>query len=388
MAKIVTGSLVGEIRNRLGDQVFSRGRYGPYTRAFVEPDHTLTERRDTVQTIWAQVAERWNTAIGDTQRTAWQQYALGNPRTKSPIAPQQLQGRECFFRLNARLGYYGASYLDDPPNNEDVQQIITLSLTADADAQTVALSFTPSPLPPNHAAIIFASPSMNPGANSPGNTLRFIAYLDPGDTSPAALQTAWIPKFGAIPTGRKIFLRARLLNTDNGAYSVNRLTVATTSGTGDAMLYSKVDISAAQIANMLATPIELVPPPGTNKVLILHGFQLQNTGGDTDWIDPGDPGSRLALNTCGPTNGPYWKWKPSDLAFFYGNYDGYDDLVQFGVVSGSIPSGSGGEQPNTTDVRNQPMQLTLSDTVLELITGNTTARAHIWYSVADMPYPV
>lgn len=310
MAKFIAGPIVGEIRNALGAQVFTRGAHGPFSRERVSPDATVTDRRDTTQVIWAEVADRWNTALTDSQRAAWHQWAISSLDSKSPLTPKALIGRNAFFRINQRLGLYGATYLDEPAWEQQVEQISLLELAADVDAQSLLLTFSPNPLPAFHAMSIEATKNLNLGRSSGQGEYRFIAYLDPGATSPVALHTYWLAKkwrdttphtwaTQTIQPGKKIFARARLLNLTNGAYSVNQVAVATATGTGDAMLTKTVHLTASQIKNLYATPVEIIPPPGINKALFYNNALFHKIAGTT----PYSTGSGAYL-ILGMTNNP------------------------------------------------------------------------------------
>jgi hypothetical protein len=237
VAKIVTGSLVGEIRNKLGDEVFSRNTYGTYTRQHVIPDQTATDWRTWAQTAWATVSERWNNALSDQQRNAWQQWATCALQSRSPVRRNVLSGRQAFIRINHRLALYGAAFLNDPPGQQQVDQLEPPAVAAGSATQTLILSFSPSPLPANHALMIEATPNLNPGRSFAADEFGWILYLDPTDTSPADISAAWLARkwptgvtgvqaTQTIIAGKKIFVRCRLINTENGAYSINQVAAA------------------------------------------------------------------------------------------------------------------------------------------------------------------
>jgi hypothetical protein len=302
--------LTGEIRNALGSHVYSRNAHGPYIRDRVLPDQTSTDRRDILHNTWAEVAERWNANITDEQRRGWHVWSMLMVNSKSPITPNHLDGRAAFMRLNMRLGLYGASYLDEPPWQQDVDQVTTLELAADADAQTLTLTFNPSPLPAGHAMMLMATPNMNLGRMFAGDKYMFLTYLDAGATSPQSIEVPWLakpwptslphtPANQTVLPGKKIFARARLLNLTNGAYSGNQVAVATTTGTGDAMLTTTVQLTNEDIKALPTTPFEIVPTPGPGKIIIpLHALIILDTtaaayafgGGTPGWqfTDPAD----------------------------------------------------------------------------------------------------
>lgn len=291
MAKFQGGVLVGEIRNSLGDQTFARNAHGAYTRYRVTPDTTATIRRDLTQLIWAEVAGRWNLNVTDSQRNAWHAWAQLCCDSKSPIGPKALNGRNAFTRINQRLGLYGATYLDEPPWEQGVQQLESLSANSDADAQSLTLSFSPSPLPSNHPMMIMATPNLNPGRMFAADQMLFLQYLDPGATSPQRIDPAWLarlwptivphtPALQTIEAGKKIFIRARLLNTANGAYSVNQLAVATTTGTGVGMFKVTTTLTDAQIKALPSVPVLILAGiPGQIIVPIMTTLQVQCSAG-------------------------------------------------------------------------------------------------------------
>lgn len=270
VAKFLPGSIMSDIRGAVGSQVYSRNTFGPLIRTRTAPDPTVTARRGIVQAIWLTVAGRWNTALSNNQRTAWDVWAREAASSKSPLTPKALNGRSAFMRLNQRLGLYAAAYLDNPPLHQQVEQLTALGLTADADAEILSLTFAPSPLPANHAMVIFATAALNTGRMFSGDQQLFLLYLVPAATSPQNIYLEWDERSGPLPPAQKIFVRANLLNTTNGAYSIPLLASASNTGTGDPMYTVKHTLSAAEILTLFSVGHEVVPTPGAGKAIIVH----------------------------------------------------------------------------------------------------------------------
>lgn len=268
MAKIRSGFLAGDIRGSLGDTTFSRNKHGPYTKPRYFPDQTLTPRRAEIQEALAFVDDLWNTGLGDAGRAAWHAAANVMQRTKSPITPKAITGREFFIRVNMRLFLYDGNTLLIPPVIMPVEELTTVAAFADADAQTVAVSFEPDPVPSGNALVIFATMPMSVGRSTGGKLTRFISYAGPGNASPFDVTEPYTAVFGAPQPNSKIFFEMWLLNLTNGEYSVKQKATATVTGTGDAMLQRTTQITSTQFLDLVANPVQVVPPPGAGNYIV------------------------------------------------------------------------------------------------------------------------
>lgn len=266
MAKYRPGGVTNELRGSLGGSTFSRNQHGPYVYPRLEPDNTNTLRRAEIREAMTFVSDLWNTGLSDADRAAWAGFAARLGRSTPTLTPQRIGARDAFMRHNMRLYLYDATTLVTPPLLTTVTNLDTIALAADADLQTLSISFAPDPVPANHALVVWTTPSMNLGRNSPHKADKFLCYIGPAQSSPQDITTPWTTLYGAIQPSSKIFARAWLMNLTNAAYSVPQLATATVTGTGDTMQSTRIELTNDQIKALPTTPIQILPSPGTNKI--------------------------------------------------------------------------------------------------------------------------
>lgn len=84
-------------------------------------------------------------------------------------------------------------------------------------ASTLSLTFTATPIPANTKLIVEATRQVSPGVTfMPRSEFRQIKVIAPAATSPQALATEYVARFGALVAGKKIFLRLTQIGSTGG----------------------------------------------------------------------------------------------------------------------------------------------------------------------------
>lgn len=279
MARIIPGPLVTDIRNKLGSQVFSRNQHGNYVGALVPITQTPSARKTQMHNAAIAVGAAWKSTLTDAQRNQWDEAARVQAKSARTLGRDPLSGAQYFSRVNLTLELAGASLITEPPATSDVIPLESLSLASDADAQSLQLTFTPAPVPADHILQVWATPNCSPGKLRLGNRSYWLCDLPAGTTSPASIAAPWLAKpwpsavVGTLATqtiepGEKIFALGKFINLTNAARSGALLASAIATGTGDAMQTRTTNVTAAQIRDLHANPVEVVPAPGAGKVLV------------------------------------------------------------------------------------------------------------------------
>jgi hypothetical protein len=270
VAKFIPGPLVSEIRNALGNQVFSRNQYGAFTRARVDPDQTLTDARQFTQDAMQAANDAWQNALTDDDRNAW--YALADAarvHARSPIFTQ-VNGPSLFMKLYLYAYWWSGNFLLEPPHDLDTPPLSSISLTANFDTPSLELDFAPTPVPPGQILMVYATPPLNPGVTRPLRWFKPIVGFPAATTSPQNIASQYLDAFPAPDPGQKIFVRCSLAYTYNNMPSAPLQAVASNTGIGDAMLHTQVTLTDTDIKALPTTPFELVPQPATGNILVLH----------------------------------------------------------------------------------------------------------------------
>jgi len=122
MAKVSTGPLISDIRNKIGDVVFFRNRAGLANRAYAIPTQPDTDRQLDCQAAMTAAMLRWQTVLTDTQRQGWESFAQRFPNRTSINGVRPLSGTGAYIARNLFSLMYAAAYIDNPPLDQDVTQ--------------------------------------------------------------------------------------------------------------------------------------------------------------------------------------------------------------------------------------------------------------------------
>lgn len=218
MAKIQFSAVVGDARNKVGGVVFTAGRGHAVVRRKVSPIQPRTTAQRNVRANFTGLSKAWG-GIGDAARAAWVAFAKNNPLKDVFGQSITLTGHQMYVRINRNLAQIGVAALTNPPANLNVNYAGTISVTHDGPpATTFEMNFSdPGSVGGSESCVVFATPPMSPGRLSGGARYSQIQFSAPGLVGPYYLYADYVTKFGTPATGSKIFFKAFLTRTTNGA---------------------------------------------------------------------------------------------------------------------------------------------------------------------------
>lgn len=219
MGKVVFGGAVAEMRNSLGNVVYSRNRLGNYARLKTTIPYHNTQLQQDITALWGGVAARWNATLTEAQRRAWIAYAATRDGRGAHLPGHHLTPYQHFLRLNGCIGIHLGEYIDVPPPRESVRdQGVVTTLTCDVSDQKFYLNVT---TPPNATEwlVVQTTKNLNVGRNS------FVGcfqdnWMWPGDPWPAGPWDMWDWQltYRELPVaGKKIAVWVRMLDRTTGA---------------------------------------------------------------------------------------------------------------------------------------------------------------------------
>jgi hypothetical protein len=188
----------------------SRNRFGQYVRTRATPVNPASTFQGGVRSRLAANAAAWRT-LTDVQRAGWSSLALLMFRTDSLGQGYTPTGFGAFVSVNNNLLASGASRIDDAPALVTPDAPETITLTAAAGTPAFSVAYTPTPLPADTHAFIFASPPRSLGRNFE-HDLRLIQVTAAAAASPANILTAYTARFGSMIEATKIFVSVTLMN--------------------------------------------------------------------------------------------------------------------------------------------------------------------------------
>lgn len=215
MAKILFTAVVADMRNKLNGTVFSKNRYGSYTRTKVTPVNPQTDLQQEVRNRLSTNSQNWR-GLTESQRLGWINAAPNFPRTDIYGNPKILSGNALYVALNNNLMNVNETAISDAPNPVAIPALSITSLTATAGTQSLSLGFDPSAVPTDFALLVQATPNVGPGISFVKNKFRKITFASAAVSSPLNILTAFQGHFGNVVEGMKIYVRCQLISTVTG----------------------------------------------------------------------------------------------------------------------------------------------------------------------------
>lgn len=291
MAKINFGPIVADARNKQGNVVFSRNRYGSYSRPYILTPNPNSSPQQIAKAAWTAAGVAWSTTLTPDQRAAWRafatRYALSDVFGNQYFA----DGHDAHQRINMNLLMASFAAFADPPLDQQVGGPGIVTATPDSPspgALTVATSLPPAT---GEAAQIWAAPAKPAGWTYFFRNLRLLATMpadDPGPWDIADLYTAAADAWTTLnpvaypdpQPGNLVGVGVRYLNTANGATSPIVTAAGSVPAEGfDMLKKATVTLTAADIEALPGTPFQLIPTPGPGKVLQpIAAFASYHTG--------------------------------------------------------------------------------------------------------------
>jgi hypothetical protein len=225
MAKILTTAIVADIRNKLNGSVFSKNRYGAYVRTKVTPVNPQTTYQAAARNSLATWSQAWR-SLTEAQRQAWIAAAASFPFTDIYGNTKILSGNALYVKLNINIALVCGSDISDPPTPALQPAITSLTLTAAETGGTVSLAYVLNTTTASDYLVVEATPNIDPGISFVKNRYRTLANVVSTTASPFVLTTAYATRFGAPVADKKIFIRAKMVNSVTGQAGVPMSTYA------------------------------------------------------------------------------------------------------------------------------------------------------------------
>lgn len=184
-------------------------------RKMVVPSLVQNGYTTPVRSLLSQLSSAWN-ALTQAERDSWIN-SSSFFRSNRFGTSFSLKGKQLYVALNANLVNTGVAPVNECPLPADVPGITELTITADDSANTLSLAFTPDPTDANVNHLVYATAPLSAGVNRPSSSaFRLIQLIGTAEVSPVNASASYIAKFGAFPTGSKIFVKLIPVNATTG----------------------------------------------------------------------------------------------------------------------------------------------------------------------------
>ncbi len=205
--------ILGNLRGKVGANVFSHNRGGDYIRRSVSPTNKNSTRQQTMRSMLSSLASQWSSLLTPEQRIAWNTWA-GQQAKEGPLGNSiNLTGINGFIWANAHVLDAGDTILADPPVAVAPEALLTMS--ADISALTTAdIVFTSTPLEATQRAVLFMSLPQAGEAEPNFKQCRIVGYSALAQVSPWA---ATLPF--PVLVGNKVIFFAAIYDNATGLFS-------------------------------------------------------------------------------------------------------------------------------------------------------------------------
>jgi hypothetical protein len=236
MAKILFTAIVADMRNKLNGTVFSRNRYGSYTRTKSTPTNPQSIAQQGVRSVFGNLSQAWRN-LTENQRQAWIAAASNFPIIDIFGNPRTLSGNALFQALNQNLILAGESMLVNPPLPQEMPTTefvsAEVSVLGNNVSMTVSVTLGSSSIE-EFPIVVRATQPLSPGVSYFTNMLRTVGYdvANEGGPNPVGVGTLYAARFGVPEVGQKIGIEAYLVHPDTGQTTVPvRFLAIVTQGT-------------------------------------------------------------------------------------------------------------------------------------------------------------
>lgn len=230
MAKFTPGPAVAAVSGSIGGTVFSRNRYGAYTRYRAVPVTSTSSYAVNAKTRLSNRSQAWQ-GLTAAQRLAWREWAADHPVIDRLGQTQLLTGQAAYIGLNTRLVAAGQSAITAPPIIAAQPGLTSLVQDCDIGAGDMDLTFTATPLAAGAMLWIQAAVIDSAGINYVQNKLRFVGVSAAAQASPFSHESLVTARFGTLVVGQYVHVQVSVFDSATGLLSqpMKDVTIVTTS---------------------------------------------------------------------------------------------------------------------------------------------------------------
>jgi hypothetical protein len=291
MAKVKFGAVVTDMRNKVGSQVFSKNRYGAYTRSFKAHLTSATPAQAVTKARLVNFSQAWR-GLTEAQRLAWNNAVQSFLSTDVFGSKQRPSGFDLYVKLNCNLDQIGVAPLLYPPIPGSTQTPDLFTINLLTAVNTLIVDSSPSAVPAGFEYVLMASKPLSPGITYAKNLVRQIAVLDEGTAFPYDASTAYNAKFGPIPFDCRIACQIITVNKVTGqkSFPVNAHGILPYIDPDVVILYAAMTVkcSFAELLAINQMVIDLKAAGIWAKLDWLHVYAQQTSQASLlNWKSPG-----------------------------------------------------------------------------------------------------
>lgn len=217
MSKIKWGAIVVDGRGKLGGHVFTKTRSGATMRTKVTPVNPQSSAQAAARSRLGGNSMAWG-SLTEAQRESWN--SLASETGKTNVFGDQYfpTGKNLFTSVNNNLLMIEKPTLQTAVKPEALPFITDMSVVISKSTSAITLNVSAEGTLSKSTLVVEASAPFSPGKYNFDGSYRQIMFEPDGATPVGTdVYTAYVNKFGAPPTGKKIGFRCYYIEQDTGA---------------------------------------------------------------------------------------------------------------------------------------------------------------------------
>ena len=218
MAKITPGPLAGVVSGKIGNTVFSRGRYGPYIRNRMIPTSSQSAATLDVRGRLAYLSKYWG-GLAAASKVAWKTWAATHPVIDRLGASQVLSANAAFIQLNSRIIQAAGTLITLPPVGTSPTSLTSASVVSDVSDNTYTITFAATPLAANTCLAVWAAVVDSPGREYYKNLLKLVKVSAAAQATGLNVDTQIDLRFGQNIAAQVVYMELEVWSSLTGLIS-------------------------------------------------------------------------------------------------------------------------------------------------------------------------
>ncbi len=218
MAKVTPGPLAGLISGKVGNVVFSRGRYGPYIRSRVIPTLVQNGYTGDVRNRLIALSAAYG-LLTDAEKASWRTAAAIAPRVDLLGRKMTLQPSALFISRNAIVLQAGGTQINVPYVGGPPVDPGAITVVAAAGTPSVVVTFASYPIGVSRPAGIRVAVLELGFHGYYRNRLKLVALKTITGALTADVTTEVVARFGTLIAGQQLNVEVEVWNKLTGLKS-------------------------------------------------------------------------------------------------------------------------------------------------------------------------
>ncbi len=222
MAQVKYGSIITDIKGKIGGQTFKGNFTAPDIHNITKPRKQVTLYNQAARSRMAYISSGWK-ELTESQRYNWNLLAATWPFVNCFGATYYATGFQCFSQANNNLLFVGRNLLTEATMRESDFLFTGISGAWTNDPDTCTFTFDHLTELGNYCIIVSASPTFSPGQYHIPSKLGMIDIVPNGNlTDPYVWSYHYTTRFIDIPSNllkKKIMLQFKPVNILTGQAS-------------------------------------------------------------------------------------------------------------------------------------------------------------------------